>query len=202
MIAIIDYGLGNLKSVQNALNFLGAESIFVKSPSQLGGADVIILPGVGAFGDGMRGLKKFKKPLISALNSGVPFLGICLGFQLLFEESEESGEVKGLSYFSGRVKKLNTNLKLPQIGWNQLKINSNSRLFKNIPLNSYVYFVHSFAPIPSNSEIISATCNYGADFAAAIEQKNIFATQFHPEKSGEIGLKILRNFLELTGAIK
>ena len=105
MIAIIDYGLGNLKSVQNALNFLGAESIFVKSPSQLGGADVIILPGVGAFGDGMRGLKKFKKPLISALNSGVPFLGICLGFQLLFEESEESGEVKGLSYFSNRTRR-------------------------------------------------------------------------------------------------
>ncbi len=202
MISIIDYGLGNLMSVQNALRFLGAESRIISKPAELRDADAIILPGVGAFGDGAKGLEKFRKPLIKSLNSGTPFLGICLGMQLLFEESEESPGVKGLSYFTGSVSKLKTNFKLPQIGWNQIQTSESSKLFKNIPNNSYVYFVHSFAPAPLNNEIISATCNYGPEFTAAIERGNIFATQFHPEKSGAVGLQILRNFLVISGEIR
>lgn len=202
MIAIVDYGLGNLKSVQNALKFLGAENRIISNPPELKNADAIILPGVGAFGDAINGLKKFWNPLIKALNSGMPFLGICLGLQVLFEESEESPSIKGLAYLKGNVSKLRTNLKLPQIGWNQVKIEKNSRLFKNIPDNSYFYFANSYVAEPLEKKLIVATCNYGVEFPAIICKENIFATQFHPEKSGEVGLQILRNFLEISGEIK
>jgi len=182
MIAIIDYGMGNLGSVKNALDYLGAESQVLKLPKALE-CDSVILPGVGAFRDAAGALMPYKQQLLSYLNSGRPFLGICLGMQVLYEKSLENGEYKGIGFFRGTVAKLAG--RTPQIGWN--KVEGNSECF-------YAYFVNSYAP-PIGGETV-ATYNYGSEYPAIIQKGSVLATQFHPEKSGEAGLQFLKGFLE------
>lgn len=201
MIAIIDYGAGNLKSVKKALDFIGAESVITDNPETINACDKILLPGVGSFGDAMDSMKA--KNLVETVKqnalSGKAFLGICLGLQLLFEESEESPNVKGLGIFKGKIKRFPSDmgLKIPHIGWNSLEIKQKDTLFKDIPENSYVYFVHSYYLKAENLEDVATVTNYGIDFHSAVGKGNIFATQFHPEKSGDVGLQILRNFASM-----
>ncbi len=201
MIAIIDYGAGNLQSVKKAFDFIGAESVITDDKNVIMSADKVLLPGVGSFGDAMKSMEE--KGLVDTVkafaNSGKPFLGICLGLQLLFEESEESPGVKGLGIFKGKIQKFSNDmgLKIPHMGWNSISINQKDTLFKNVPENAYVYFVHSYYLLTENSEDVAATTNYGIDFHCAVGRKNVFATQFHPEKSGDVGLQILKNFASL-----
>lgn len=201
MIAIIDYGMGNIHSVNKALELYGAKTIVTNKPEDILSAAKLVLPGVGAFGDAMLELKK--QDLISALLRQIknkkPFLGICLGMQLLFEESEEAGKEKGLGIFEGRIKKfaVSNTPKVPHMGWNRLEKSRDCPLLKDLPDGAYVYFCHSYYPEPKNKNIIAATTDYGIDFASLIWQDNIYGTQFHPEKSQAIGLKILKNFVEL-----
>ncbi len=201
MIAIIDYGAGNLQSVKKAFDFIGAESVITDNPETINACDKILLPGVGSFGDAMDSMNK--KGLVETVKqnalSGKPFLGICLGLQLLFEESEESPGVKGLGVFKGKIKKFSQDmgLKIPHIGWNSLKIKQKDTLFKGIPENSYVYFVHSYYLHAEDENEIATVTNYGIDFHSAVGKDNVFATQFHPEKSGDVGLRILRNFASM-----
>lgn len=201
MIAIIDYGAGNLQSVKKAFDFIGAESIITDNPETIKNCDKILLPGVGSFGDAMESMnaKNLVEVIKAEALSGKPFLGICLGLQLLFEESEESPDVKGLGIFKGKIKKFSTDmgLKIPHIGWNSLEIKQKDTLFKGIPENSYVYFVHSYYLHAENENDIATVTNYGIDFHSAVGKDNIFATQFHPEKSGDVGLQILRNFASM-----
>lgn len=202
MIAIVDYGMGNIHSVQKALESFGTKTIVTDSPQILKTCDKLVLPGVGAFDDAMVELKK--RNLISALNERIKakktFLGICLGMQLLFEESLEAVHSKGLTVFKGKVVKFqNKNkLKIPHIGWNQLKkLTEDCPLLKDIASQSYVYFCHSYYPLPLDNDIIAATCDYGVEFASVIWRDNIYGVQFHPEKSQDIGLKIIKNFISL-----
>jgi len=198
MIAIIDYGAGNLKSVTNALDFLKVKYKVTDKKEDIEKADKIIFPGVGSFGDCIQSLKD--KGLINVLKEEIgkkPYLGICLGLQVLFEGSEESKGVKGLSIFKGKCKKFNDKLKVPQIGWNSVKIVKENKLLKGIKDNSYFYLVHSYYADPKDKEIISTLTDYGIEYCSGIVKDNIFAFQFHPERSGEIGLKILENFVEL-----
>ena len=201
MIAIIDYDAGNLKSVQKALLFLGEEAKITSDAKEILGADKIILPGVGAFGDAMeklnaRGLSEVIK---EAVKRKIPLLGICLGLQLLFEASEESPGVTGLSILKGTIKRIpdKEGFKVPHIGWNSLEISKDGRLFKDINNQSYVYFVHSYYLKAKDEAIVKATSSYGNLIHASVEKDNIFACQFHPEKSGEVGLKLLSNFANL-----
>ena len=201
MIAIIDYGAGNLQSVKKAFDFIGAESVITDNPEIINACDRILLPGVGSFGDAMDSMAK--SGLVDTVKqnalSGKPFLGICLGLQLLFEESEESPGVKGLGIFKGKIKKFSSDmgLKIPHIGWNSLEIKQKDGIFKNIPDNSYVYFVHSYYLQAEDKNDIATVTNYGISFHSAVGKNNIFATQFHPEKSGDVGLQILRNFASM-----
>lgn len=201
MIAIIDYGAGNLQSVKKALDFIGAESVITDDPETINACDKILLPGVGSFGDAMASMQE--KNLVETVKqnalSGKAFLGICLGLQLLFEESEETPGVKGLGIFKGKIRKFpaDMGLKIPHIGWNSLEIKQNDTIFKDIPENSYVYFVHSYYLEAEESDTVAAVTNYGIDFHSAVGRNNIFATQFHPEKSGDVGLQILRNFASM-----
>ena len=203
MIAIIDYGAGNLQSVKKAFDFIGAESVITDNPDVINACDKILLPGVGSFGDAMDSMTK--KGLVETVKqnamSGKPFLGICLGLQLLFEESEESPGVEGLGIFKGKIKKFSPDmgLKIPHIGWNSLEIKQKDTLFKDISENSYVYFVHSYYLHAEDENEIATVTNYGIDFHSAVGKDNIFATQFHPEKSGDVGLQILRNFASMEG---
>ncbi len=201
MIAIIDYGAGNLHSVKNALDFLGVSSIVTGSSEEILSADKVILPGVGAFGDAMKCLREssLDTTVKECIKSGKPFLGICLGLHLLFEESEESPDVKGLGIFKGKVVKIpdSTGLKIPHMGWNSIKAAKDSKILKNIGSEPYVYFVHSYYIEPENKDIVSAYTEYGQRLDIAIEQDNVFATQFHPEKSGDVGMEILKNFIAL-----
>ena len=201
MIAIIDYGAGNLQSVKKAFDFIGAESVITNDPEVILSADKILLPGVGSFGDAMDSMEKngLVETVKECALSGKPFLGICLGLQLLFEESEESPGVKGLGIFKGKIKKFSSDmgLKIPHIGWNSLEIKQNDTLFKDIPENAYVYFVHSYYLHAEDENDIATVTNYGIDFHSAVGKNNIFATQFHPEKSGDVGLQILRNFASM-----
>ena len=201
MIAIIDYDAGNLKSVEKALLFLGEEVKVTSDAKEILEADKIILPGVGAFGDAMEKLntKGLSAVIKEAVSRKIPLLGICLGLQLLFEASEESPGVCGLSILKGTVKRIpdKEGFKVPHIGWNSLKINPDSRLFQGIPQDSFVYFVHSYY-LSAEEPIIAATTDYVTEIHAAVEKEHIFACQFHPEKSGEIGLKLLKNFASLT----
>lgn len=202
MIAIIDYGAGNILSVQKALNFIGCEAEVTSDASKILAADSAILPGVGSFGDAMDNLKK--SGLVSAVKefaaSGKPFLGICLGLQILFDKGEESPGVEGLSIFGGEVNRFPSDmgLKIPHIGWNSIKYNKDCPIFKGLPENPYVYFVHSYYLNSYDKDVVSAVAEYGIKFHAAVWKDNVFATQFHPEKSGSVGLQILRNFAELT----
>lgn len=201
MIAIIDYGAGNLQSVKKAFDFIGAESVITDNPEIINACDRILLPGVGSFGDAMDSMHK--SGLVETVKqnalSGKPFLGICLGLQLLFEASEESPGVKGLGIFKGKIKKFSPDmgLKIPHIGWNSLEIKQKDTLFKNVPENSYVYFVHSYYLHAEDEEDVATVTNYGIDFHSAVGKNNVFATQFHPEKSGDVGLQILKNFASM-----
>lgn len=201
MIAIIDYDAGNLRSVEKALRYLGKETAVTRDPEQIRGADKVILPGVGAFGDAMKKLQEYHlDTLIQELaGSGKPLLGICLGLQLLFEESEESPGVNGLGILKGRIRRIpeGNGLKVPHIGWNSLHLEHNGRLFRHISENSYVYFVHSYYLEAKEPEIVKASAEYGVHIHASVEKNNLFACQFHPEKSSEAGLQILKNFAEI-----
>lgn len=198
MIGVIDYGLGNMKSMQNALNKIGVENELVSDSSKLEECDKIIFPGVGNFGAAVKKLQEME--LFEEIKKQLkkkPFLGICIGMQLLFEKSEES-KLRGLKIFEGKCIKFSKAKKVPQIGWNELKLlKQGSRLFAGIKNGEFVYFVNSYFIVPKNTGIVSCISDYGAEFAAGIEQGNVFALQFHPEKSGETGLKILKNFVEL-----
>ena len=201
MIAIIDYDAGNLKSVEKALAHIGEESVITREFQTILNADKVILPGVGAFGDAMANLKRLElDKVIRELNEKqTPFLGICLGLQLLFECSEESPDVEGLGLLKGKISRIpdKEGLKIPHMGWNSITVNKNSRILKNIGSEPYVYFVHSYYVNAEDESIISAYTEYGQKLDIAVEKDNVFATQFHPEKSGETGMTILKNFIAL-----
>ena len=199
MIAIIDYGAGNLQSVKKALDYLGCESVITSDKAVIEGASHVILPGVGSFGDAMdsirsRGLEEVIK---NAASGKQRFLGICLGLQLLFEESEESPGVKGLGVFKGRIVRIpeNLGLKVPHMGWNSVDIKQSGGIFEGIKNESYFYFVHSFYLKDAECEIVAGIAQYGVEIQCAVQNGKVCATQFHPEKSGEIGLKMLKNFV-------
>ena len=201
MIAIIDYGAGNLHSVKNALDFIGADSVITSDSQTILSADKVILPGVGSFGDAMDNLRRngLEETVKQAAESGKPFLGICLGEHLLFEESEESPDVKGLGILKGKVVKITKKdgLKIPHMGWNSLEFPKKSKIFKNIGDEPFVYFVHSYYIKPVDESVVAAYTEYGEKLAVAVERDNLFAAQFHPEKSGKTGIQILRNFADL-----
>lgn len=202
MLAVIDYGAGNLRSVLHALRYLGVEKMkLVQNPDDLTGADKIILPGVGAFGAGMQKLheQELVEPIKQHIDAGIPYLGICLGMQFLFEHSDEMGEHAGFGVLNGYVTRFPEALdcKVPHIGWNQLHIQRSSPLLKSLGSGCYSYFVHSYYCVPTDERDVIVTVDYGISFAAAVERENVFGVQFHPEKSQRVGLNILRNFLEL-----
>ena len=201
MIAIIDYDAGNLKSVEKALQFLGQECVITRDFHEIKKADKVILPGVGSFGDAMSQLKKFEldKVIHEVAAEQKPFLGICLGLQLLFEGSEESDGVEGLQLLDGEILRIpeQEGLKIPNIGWNSLDLQNNGRLFENLNGNPFVYFVHSYYLKAREESIVKATIEYSTHIHASVEKDNIFACQFHPEKSGTVGLQILSNFAKL-----
>lgn len=203
MIAIIDYDAGNIRSVEKAFNYLGEETILSRDKDEILSADKVVLPGVGSFGDAMEKLKKYNlvNTIYDVVDKKTPFLGICLGLQLLFESSEESKGVAGLGLLKGNIVKFpeTINLKIPQIGWNSLDFQNNGRLFEGIKENPYVYFVHSYYLKAADENIVKATTEYGVHVHASVEKDNIFACQFHPEKSGDVGLSILKNFAEIRG---
>lgn len=204
MIAVIDYDAGNLKSVEKALNYLGEEVTVTRNFKEILAADKIILPGVGAFGEAMERLRQHEldKVIREAVQKNKPFLGICLGLQLLFAGSEENGGVEGLHILDGEIVKIpaKPGLKIPHIGWNSLHLQNQGRLFAGIEEGAFVYFVHSFYLRAEKEEIVTASAEYGVQIHASVEQGNVFACQFHPEKSSSVGLQILRNFAE-TGEV-
>ncbi len=200
MVAIIDYDAGNLKSVQKAFQKLGQEAVITRNSSEILHADRIVLPGVGSFGTAMNQLKKYEldRVIREAVEQKIPFLGICLGLQLLFEGSEESGGVEGLCLLRGKICKIESalGLKIPHIGWNSLRLQHDGRLFRGMEQQPYVYFVHSYYLKAEDETIVKAVTEYGVSIHASVEQENLFACQFHPEKSSTVGLKLLENFIE------
>jgi glutamine amidotransferase len=205
MIAIVDYGMGNLRSVHKALERAGCEAQVTSDPQEVEDASKIILPGVGAFRDCMHNLEELRllEPVISSIVAGKPFLGICLGLQLLFEESDEFGIRQGMGVLPGRVTRFPNDIQdpetdqpypIPHMGWNTVEIKKNSPLFAGIEDGSFFYFVHSYYAVPQDPQDIAATTPYGIEFASAVQRANIFAVQFHPEKSQALGLQLLRNF--------
>lgn len=207
MIAVIDYGMGNIRSVQKALELVGAKTKVTLRSTDIAKCDKLVFPGVGAFGDAMRELKRRRliDPIKESIKDGKPFLGLCLGMQLLFDKSEEAPGVKGLSVFSGVVKRFKfpkAGLKVPHMGWNNVVAGSGlsvsgKRVLKGVPDGAYMYFVHSYYVKPEDKEVILTTTDYGIDFVSSVCRDNIYGFQFHPEKSQELGLKILKNFVEL-----
>ena len=197
MIAIIDYGAGNLQSVEKALRHLGCQCQITADPGELAAAQAAVLPGVGAFGDAMGQLRArgLEEPIRQFVSSGKPFLGICLGLQILFEESEESPGVKGLGLLRGKVLRLpkESGLKIPHIGWNSLSVGKPGGLFAGVEGEPYVYFVHSYY-LRAEEDVVTATAEYGTTIHAAVQKENLLACQFHPEKSGQVGLSLLENF--------
>ena len=204
MIAIIDYNAGNLKSVEKALVSMNETCTITRDFKEILSADRVILPGVGAFGDAMEQLKKYEldKVIHEVVDKKIPFLGICLGLQLLFEGSDESQGVEGLGVLGGKILRIpdKEGLKIPHIGWNSLELQNNGRLFKGLPDNPYVYFVHSYYLKAKDTGIVTATTEYGStSIHASVEKDNVFACQFHPEKSSAVGLRILENFTKIQG---
>lgn len=201
MIAILDYDAGNIKSVEKAFHKIGEETILTRDFREISRADKVVLPGVGAFGDAMAHLQKFEldKAIYEVVEEEKPFLGICLGLQLLFEGSDESSGVEGLGILKGKILKIPDapGLKIPHIGWNSLDFPREGRLFQGVPEGSFAYFVHSYYLQAKEETIVTATAEYGVNIHASVEQKNIFACQFHPEKSSEVGRKILQNFANI-----
>ncbi|MBM6826754.1 imidazole glycerol phosphate synthase subunit HisH [Mordavella massiliensis] len=203
MIAIIDYDAGNIRSVEKALKFLGQDVKITRDPEEILSAEKVILPGVGAFGDAMGKLKEYglDQVIRKTAGKGTPFLGICLGLQLLFERSDEAPGVEGLGILKGEILRLpeKEGYKIPHMGWNSLELVHNGRLFRDLPEDPYVYFVHSYYLKAADETIVKARTEYTTAIDASVEQGNVFACQFHPEKSSETGLKILKNFVELEG---
>lgn len=204
MIAIIDYNAGNLKSVQKAFEKAGVDCIATADEDEIFKSDAVVLPGVGAFADCMHNLKQrgMEKVVLQSIQKGMPFLGICLGFQMLFEDSEEhqtaTSKVKGIGIFKGTVRQfpLDMGLKVPHMGWNSLEIVKPSPLLEGLPQKAFVYFVHSYYVDSADRSLVSARCDYGVPFDAAISHDNVHAVQFHPEKSGDVGLLMIRNFVK------
>ncbi len=197
MIALVDYGMGNLGSVDKALRRVGCQVTVTQDPGAVRDAAAVVLPGVGAFGDCMANLKRLglAQPVVDAIASGRPFLGICLGLQVLFEESEEAPGTAGLGVFQGRVERFKHGLKIPHIGWNQIEApRDRPPHLAGIPNGAYVYFVHSYYVVPRDPSIVATTTDYGYDFVSSVSRGNLFASQFHPEKSQSIGLQILESF--------
>jgi len=204
LISIVDYGMGNLHSVQKALQAVGNETQLVSTPAEVEAADKLVLPGVGAFGDAIKGLnaRDLIKPLRSYAASGRPLFGICLGMQILFEESEEDPGIEGLGILQGSVRRFQVQgLKVPHMGWNSLTIRNDSPWFQSLGADPCVYFVHSYYVIPENNAAIAATADYGGVFTAAVALDNVGGTQFHPEKSQGVGLQILTNFSDSGAAV-
>lgn len=199
-IAVLDYGIGNLRSAQKAFEFVGVDAILTRDPQVAESADAVVLPGVGSFGPCRQALSRtgLDEVVLSVIASGRPFLGICVGMQLLFEDSEESPGVPGLGVLQGTVRRLPAGVKHPQMQWNQLDIVKQSPLFDGLGTKPWVYFVHSFAAEMTGDVV--ATCEYGATLAAATHRNNVYATQFHPEKSGAAGLQLLQNFARISGS--
>ena len=201
MIAIIDYDAGNIKSVEKALLHLGEQPVITRDRDVILKSDKVILPGVGAFGDAMAKLKEYNliEVIHEVVERKIPFLGICLGLQLMFESSEESNGVEGLGLLKGHILRIpeKEGLKIPHMGWNNISVREDSRLFQNLPENPYVYFVHSYYLKAEDPAIVAATTDYSVTIHAAVEKENLFACQFHPEKSSDVGLQILKNFVEL-----
>lgn len=201
MISILDYDAGNIKSVEKAIQFLGEEAVITRDRDVIMASDKVILPGVGAFGDAMAKIREYNlyNVIYDVVEGGKPFLGICLGLQLLYKTSEESPKATGLGILDGEILRIPDvpGLKIPQIGWNSLNITPGAKLFKNVPENSYVYFVHSYYLKSANQADVAATTDYSVNIHASVERDNVFACQFHPEKSSRVGLQILKNFIEL-----
>lgn len=200
-VAIIDYGMSNLRSVRHAFEYLGANARIIDSPGDLTSARAFVLPGDGAFGPAMENLQAggWLEPIRTAISRGTPFLGICLGMQLLFDSSEEMGEYRGLGILRGRVKKFPaSSVKIPQIGWNQLNIANSSRFLAGVNDGAHAYFVHSYYCEAKDANVIAAQTEYGIRYASVVEKENVWGAQFHPEKSGTDGLQMLRNFLDFS----
>ena len=202
LIAVLDYGIGNLRSAQKGLQFVGADARLTNDIKLIAEADAVVLPGVGNFGACMTALREagLEESVHAAIATSRPFLGICVGMQMLFESSEESPGVTGLGIVGGDIRWLPDGVQKPQMQWNQLKIIKQDELFSGLEQNPWMYFVHSLSVVPVNDSVVVANCNYGIDLVAAIRLNNIFATQFHPEKSATEGLKILQNFVATCGA--
>ena len=202
LIAVLDYGIGNLRSAQKGLQFVGADARLTNDIKLIADADAVVLPGVGNFGACMTALREagLEESVHAAIATSRPFLGICVGMQMLFESSEESPGVTGLGIVGGVIRWLPDGVQKPQMQWNQLKIIKQDELFSGLEQNPWMYFVHSLSVVPVNDSVVVANCNYGVDLVAAIRLNNIFATQFHPEKSATEGLKILQNFVATCGA--
>ena len=196
MIAIVDYGMGNLRSVEKGFLKVGVDARVVTDPKTLDDAEAVVLPGVGAFRDCMRNLEEMSltESIVRSIQKGKPYLGICLGLQVLFTESEEFGIHKGLDILKGKVLRFQINLKVPHMGWNNVRIQRRPPIFDGIQDETFFYFVHSFYVLPDDNDVVATTTDYGITFASMVWKDNIFATQFHPEKSQETGLKILKNF--------
>ena len=200
-IAVVDYGIGNLRSAEKALQHIDADAGLTSDAREIERADAVVLPGVGAFGACMQALRGagLEAATKSAATDGRPFLGICIGMQMLFDGSDETPDINGLGVVPGRVTRLPKTVRLPQMGWNTLEVTAGSRLAAHLPQPAWLYFVHSYAPEPEVDAVVAAWCDYGRRFAAALEDGPLWATQFHPEKSGDVGMRMLRNFVEAVG---
>lgn len=203
MLTIIDYGVGNLRSVYMAFQRLGVEPTVTSEAQEICQAQAVVLPGVGAFGDSINSLRAMdlEQTILDVIEDGIPFLGICVGLQLLFEVGEEMGEHRGLGILPGRVRRFSSDLVVPHMGWNQIQQKRHIPLFRGLPDGSYAYFVHSYYVDPEDDDVVAATTDYGINYASVVARDNLYAIQFHPEKSQDVGERILTNFLGEAGML-